>query len=77
MRSIPTMASVCSSRVTWSPTRVDVLEELDVTHGNLGFTGSAAGWYDVLYNQKNNDNSQSNLPRHLRPVESGFDTGRP
>ncbi len=39
--------------------RFDLLTELDVTHGNVGFTGSGAGWYDAAYNTANGNNSQS------------------
>jgi hypothetical protein len=39
--------------------RFDLLTELDVTHGNIGFTGSAAGWYDFAYNTPNGNGSQS------------------
>jgi hypothetical protein len=42
---------------SWISQRVDVLEELDITHGNVGFTASAAGWYDAIYNEKNANNS--------------------
>ncbi len=39
--------------------RLDVLSELDVTHDNVGISASAAGWYDVIYNQRNSNQSQS------------------
>jgi hypothetical protein len=39
--------------------RFDLLTELDITHDNLGFTASAAGWYDIVYNQSNSNSSQA------------------
>jgi hypothetical protein len=37
--------------------RFDLLTELDITHGNVGFSASAAAWYDLVYNRSNSNNS--------------------
>jgi hypothetical protein len=39
--------------------RIDLLEELDITHENLGFSASGAAWYDAVYNQSNSNSSQA------------------
>lgn len=39
--------------------RFDLLTELDVTYGNIGFSGSSAAWYDAVYNVADHDGSQS------------------
>ena len=41
--------------------RFDLLNELDVTYGNVGFSGSAASWYDAVYNVANHDGSQASF----------------
>jgi hypothetical protein len=37
--------------------RLDVLSELDVTHGDFGLRVSAAGWYDPSYLERNDNDS--------------------
>jgi hypothetical protein len=37
--------------------RVDLLSELDISKGKLGFEASAAAWYDTIYNGRNDNNS--------------------
>ncbi|MFJ3681338.1 DUF1302 domain-containing protein [Pseudomonas sp. NPDC090208] len=37
--------------------RVDLLSEFDLTKNNMGLRVSGAGWYDSVYNRKNDNNS--------------------
>lgn len=39
--------------------RLDILSELDVAYKNVGFRVSAAGWYDSVYQGRNDNNSPS------------------
>ncbi len=37
--------------------RVDLLSEFDISKGSLGFDVSAAGWFDQVYNRRNDNDS--------------------
>ncbi len=37
--------------------RIDLLSQLDITQGAYGFDASAAGWYDTIYRQSDDNNS--------------------
>jgi len=37
--------------------RIDLLSQLEVAQDGFGFNASAAGWYDTVYNQRNDNNS--------------------
>lgn len=47
--------------------RLDLLSELDVAYQNVGFRVSAAGWYDSVYQSRNDNNS----PATANPISVG------
>jgi Protein of unknown function (DUF1302) len=62
--------------------RLDILSEFDLKYHDFGFNASGAGWYDSVYNERNDNHSPQtfnpisvpyyDFPRHTRDINGRY-----